>query len=637
MSHNKTLGLSDIIGPIMIGPSSSHTAGALRIALMTHDLLNAAPQEMRFTMYGSFAQTYRGHGTDRALVAGLLGFRTDDLRIRDSFEIARAQGIKFGFQVDKTTKPRHPNTVDIWVRDANGDELTVRGESIGGGAARLTQVDGVSVEVTGEYSAAIIYQRDVPGVLGFVAATIGKAGINIGTSNLYRKSKGGVAYNVLEVDSPIPDSVMQQLLADDRVMRIRFIPADAIVSNLPKDEPRFSPEEAERLFAKLDYQDGTAILTHAYSHNENLGQAFLDREELLLAMQGKGMNVVSSYLGRAMQVMIKSVTSPLRHRTQTMGGLIGGEAHALTQLTAGAAGAGTHTATTPGGASPDTPATVPDTPATVPDTPMTAATSQSPTAASASQAPTDAAPATPQIAAENQVTAENQIAAENQAAADNNVTLVHDVFDNVFSKAATYAMAVLETNASMGRIVAAPTAGSAGVLPGVIIALNEVGNFSNKQLQEALANAAAVGYIVTRNATVAGAEGGCQAEMGTASAMAASAATQLLGGSPQQCLAAAAIAITNMLGLVCDPVGGLVEEPCQKRNASAATNALVSAQLALAGIHSTAFFDETVDAMYRVGHSLPFELRETALGGIATCSSCLARCGRADAVEKNHG
>ena len=110
--------------------------------------------------------------------------------------------------------------------------------------------------------------------------------------------------------------------------------------------------------------------------------------------------------------------------------------------------------------------------------------------------------------------------------------------------------------------------------------------------------------------------------MGTASAMAAAAATQLLGGSPQTCLDAAAIAITNMMGLVCDPVCGLVEEPCQKRNASAAVNALVSAQLALSGVHSTAPFDETVDAMKKVGRSLPIELRETALGGIAACPSC---------------
>lgn len=133
----------------MVGPSSSHTAGALRIALMAHELMGRPPKEMRFTLYGSFAHTYRGHGTDRALVAGLLGFRPDDLRIRDSFEIARAQGISFDFQVDSKTKPRHPNTVAVWVRDAAGEVLSVRGESIGGGAARLTRVDGIKVEITG--------------------------------------------------------------------------------------------------------------------------------------------------------------------------------------------------------------------------------------------------------------------------------------------------------------------------------------------------------------------------------------------------------------------------------------------------------------------------------------------------------
>lgn len=207
MSHSKTLGLSDIIGPIMVGPSSSHTAGALRIALMAHELMGRPPKEMRFTLYGSFAHTYRGNGTDRALVAGLLGFRPDDLRIRDSFEIARAQGISFDFQVDSKTKPRHPNTVDVWVRDAAGEVLSVRGESIGGGAARLTRVDGIKVEITGEYSAAIIYQQDMPGVLGFVASTLGDAGINIGNSTILQERKGGLAYNVLEVDSAIPDEV----------------------------------------------------------------------------------------------------------------------------------------------------------------------------------------------------------------------------------------------------------------------------------------------------------------------------------------------------------------------------------------------------------------------------------------------
>ena len=193
----------------------------------------------------------------------------------------------------------------------------------------------------------------------------------------------------------------------------------------------------------------------------------------------------------------------------------------------------------------------------------------------------------------------------------------------------SYAFAVSEQNADNGTIVTAPTCGSCGVLPAALRYMQDRYNYSDDKVLEALAVAGLIGNLIKRNASISGAECGCQAEIGTASAMAASAATQLLGGSPQQCLAAAAIALTNLLGLVCDPVAGLVEEPCQKRNASAAANALVSCELALAGIHSTAFFDETVDALRRVGHSLPFELRETALGGIATCESCLESCRKA--------
>ena len=186
----------------------------------------------------------------------------------------------------------------------------------------------------------------------------------------------------------------------------------------------------------------------------------------------------------------------------------------------------------------------------------------------------------------------------------------------------SYATGVLETNASMGRIVAAPTAGSSGVIPAVLLYLQEQFGLDDETLKAGLVNAAAVGQIIARNATVAGAEGGCQAEVGSASAMAASMAVELMGGTPGMCLDAAGIALANMLGLVCDPIGGLVEAPCQKRNASGAANALVSAEMALAGIHSDAPFDEIVDVMAKVGRSLPYELRETALGGMAACPSC---------------
>jgi L-serine dehydratase len=189
-----------------------------------------------------------------------------------------------------------------------------------------------------------------------------------------------------------------------------------------------------------------------------------------------------------------------------------------------------------------------------------------------------------------------------------------------------YALGVMEVNAAMGLIVAAPTAGSSGVIPGVLMGLGDYYKLPKEQLLSALFCAGGVGYLIMRNATVSGAEGGCQAEVGSAAAMAAAAATQLLGGSPAQALDAAAVALMNLLGLVCDPVGGLVEVPCQKRNAVGVACALTSADMALAGLRSHIPLDEVITAMYAVGRSMPHELRETALGGVAATPSACALC-----------
>lgn len=179
------------------------------------------------------------------------------------------------------------------------------------------------------------------------------------------------------------------------------------------------------------------------------------------------------------------------------------------------------------------------------------------------------------------------------------------------------AMAVMEENSRMGKIVAAPTAGSCGIIPGALVSTVERFNKKDEDAVQVLFTASAIGYIVTKNATVSGAEGGCQAETGTASAMAAGALVELLGGTPEQALSAAAFTFKNILGLVCDPVAGLVELPCAKRNALGVSNAMLSADMALAGIITKIPFDEVVEAMYKVGKHLAPELRETAEGGIA--------------------
>lgn len=179
------------------------------------------------------------------------------------------------------------------------------------------------------------------------------------------------------------------------------------------------------------------------------------------------------------------------------------------------------------------------------------------------------------------------------------------------------ALSSSEVNASMGRIVACPTAGSCGILPAVILSAGSKLDKTEDELVMGLFAAAAVGTIIAMNATVSGAEGGCQAECGSAAAMGSAAVVEMMGGTPKMSLDAAAIVLKNILGLVCDPVAGLVEIPCAKRNAAGAVSALCTADLVMAGVESKIPFDDTVSAMYKVGKQLPAELRETAMGGVA--------------------
>lgn len=179
------------------------------------------------------------------------------------------------------------------------------------------------------------------------------------------------------------------------------------------------------------------------------------------------------------------------------------------------------------------------------------------------------------------------------------------------------ALAVSEYNAAMGRIVAAPTAGSCGILPGAVLSVLAEGRCTEQQAVMALFTAGAVGMVIANRAFIAGAQGGCQAECGSASAMAAAALVELAGGTPRQCANACAMALKNQLGLVCDPVAGLVEVPCVKRNAAGVMIAFSAADMALAGIESRIPVDECIDAMREVGEALPCSLKETAQGGLA--------------------
>ncbi len=185
-------------------------------------------------------------------------------------------------------------------------------------------------------------------------------------------------------------------------------------------------------------------------------------------------------------------------------------------------------------------------------------------------------------------------------------------------RAMARAVSCSEVNAAMGKIVAAPTAGSCGIIPAVIITAGEKLGKTEDELINALFTASGVGIIIAKNATLSGAEGGCQAECGSAAAMGAAAVVEMMGGTPAMALDAAAIVIKNILGLVCDPVAGLVEVPCAKRNIAGAVSALTTADVTMSGVTSRIPFDDTVIAMYKIGKQLPCELRETAMGGCAT-------------------
>lgn len=201
---------------------------------------------------------------------------------------------------------------------------------------------------------------------------------------------------------------------------------------------------------------------------------------------------------------------------------------------------------------------------------------------------------------------------QNQYAKEGN-TLSGELINHVMA----LALSSSEVNVAMGKICAAPTAGSCGILPAVLIGVKEVKNLSEREVLQGLLTASGVGAIVVKNATVAGAEGGCQAECGVAAAMAAAAAVEMSGGNAQMALHAFSLVIINVMGLVCDPIAGLVQVPCAQRNASQAVNAIICADMALAGMKCIVPADEVVEAMYKVGKQLPSELRETALGGLA--------------------
>ena len=464
----KTYGLRDIIGPVMVGPSSSHTAGALRIASIARKLFGATPRAARFTLYGSFAATGSGHGTDKALVAGIIGLNADDPNVSRSFELADKADTTIDIVWDTATSVDHPNTVDVHCEDLEGRSLDMRGVSIGGGAAVIRRINGIDVDITGEHTSVVVHQHDAPGVLAHISSVLANCGINIATANLHRTEKRGDAFTVLETDDDVDGTVRDYLMLHPSILDARVIPAMSATDGAPIP----IPDDADETFARWNYTSGSELLALCEREGATIAQVFRAREEALCAKQGMAADV-DAYLDRVLEVMDKAATGPIAQPERSIGGLMG---------------------------------------------------------------------------------------------------------------------------------------------------------YTHEELREGILTAAAVGYVIARNASVSGAEGGCQAEVGSAAAMAAAAAVAMAHGTPTQALDAASNVIQSLLGLVCDPVGGLVELPCQKRDATAAPMALVCAQIALSGVSNLVPFDENVAVMDKVGRDLPSDLRETARGGIAIAPSACSFC-----------
>lgn len=211
----------DIIGPTMVGPSSSHTAGAVRIGLVAKDLFNQLPKQADIYIYGSFMETYKGHGTDVALVGGLLGYDTDDDRIQTSLETAEQMGMKVNF-IEMAEERSHPNTAIINMRDAD-KEISVEGVSIGGGKIEVVAINGFNIAISGNYPALLVFHKDTFGTIGRVANILGDSSINVGSMQVSRKEKGDQALMTCELDESVTDEIIDKIKNVEGVVTVSLM------------------------------------------------------------------------------------------------------------------------------------------------------------------------------------------------------------------------------------------------------------------------------------------------------------------------------------------------------------------------------------------------------------------------------
>ncbi|KXZ40119.1 L-serine dehydratase [Alkalithermobacter thermoalcaliphilus JW-YL-7 = DSM 7308] len=218
----KNYSIFDIVGPNMIGPSSSHTAGAARLGRVGYKIASEEIVKVVFYLHGSFAQTYKGHGTDKALIGGILGFAPDDERIRDSFDIAKEKGLEFEF-IPTDLGDEHPNTVKMIITTISGKTIEIVGASIGGGNIKITQMNGLKLEFTGAYPTLIVKQRDLPGAAAHITRCLSNRNVNIAFMSIYRQEKGNEAFTIIEADDDINEHIVEDILKNKDLIKDAFI------------------------------------------------------------------------------------------------------------------------------------------------------------------------------------------------------------------------------------------------------------------------------------------------------------------------------------------------------------------------------------------------------------------------------
>lgn len=503
---------NDVLGPVMRGPSSSHTAGPFHIGLLAQGLLGEEPASATFAFDpgGSFAEVYRQQGSDLGFAAGVLGVPMTSEEFPEVIELSVRRGVQIEFVTRGLANSNHPNTVEIEMKSRAGRELHLVAESVGGGAIVITNIDKRRVSLNGDAHELL--------------------------SVLAKKAESQVTA-LAGQDEQVLD-IRRQEVEDDRVLlhfrrrapldlgvlsRINSLPGVQNVWTVP---PVFFVPGGEPLFSSAAEMVGLAE-----ESNCSLGRISLAYESSLLDLPE---TEILEEARRRLNVMENAIHRGLEENTGQMALL--------------------------------------------------------------------------------------QPSAYRVRKAETTGTLA---IGGIHAHAAAGALAVMHVNSAKGVIVAAPTAGSAGVIPGALLSLSREKGLSEEDTLLALLAASAIGLIVAMRATFAAEVAGCQAEIGVAGAMGAAAVVEAAGGTAQQAVDAAAIALQNTMGSICDPVQGLVEIPCHTRNAASASSAFVCADLILGGYANPIPLDETIDAMYAVGKLLPRELKCTALGGLSQTPTAL--------------